>query len=137
MKPFDYTSASTLEEAIALLPAGGWRGLEDGAARPLAGGTDLVTLLKAGLAAPAQLVDVKRLPGLDSGIAELAGEGDGREGRGGVALGALTTLAEVETSPLLRERYPALPEAAAVAATPQLRNMATLGGNLLQRPRCW
>src|SRR5919199_954749 len=55
----------------------------------------------------------------------------------GVTLGALTTLTEIETSPVICRRYPLLAEAAAVAATPQLRNMATLGGNLLQRPRCW
>ena len=54
-----------------------------------------------------------------------------------MTLGALATLTEIETSPLLKERYPALAEAAAVAATPQLRNMTTIGGNLLQRPRCW
>ena len=74
------------------------------------------------------MLDVKRLPDLPRGIVE---------GPDGLTLGALTTLAEVEQSPLLQERYPALAEAAALAATPQLRNMATLGGNLLQRPRCW
>jgi xanthine dehydrogenase YagS FAD-binding subunit len=126
--PFAYTSPATLDEALSLLPREGWRGQEDGAPRPLAGGTDLVTLLKTGLAAPTRLVDVKRLDGLSAGIAPTPG---------GVGLGALTTLADVEASPLLQERYAALPAAAAVAATPQLRNMATLGGNLLQRPRCW
>jgi xanthine dehydrogenase YagS FAD-binding subunit len=128
MKPFAYASPTSVEEALSLLPSEGWRGQEDGAARPLAGGTDLIPLLKSGLAAPARLVDVKRLEGIAGGIAETAG---------GVTLGALTTLAGVEQSALLQERYPALPQAAAVAATPQLRNMATIGGNLLQRPRCW
>jgi xanthine dehydrogenase YagS FAD-binding subunit len=128
MRPFAYQSPASLDEALSLLPADGWRGLEDGAARPLAGGTDLITLLKGGLAAPLRLLDVKRLPDLPRGIVE---------GPDGLILGALTTLAEVEQSPLLQERYPALAEAAALAATPQLRNMATLGGNLLQRPRCW
>jgi xanthine dehydrogenase YagS FAD-binding subunit len=128
MRPFAYQSPASLDEALSLLPEEGWRGLEDGAARPLAGGTDLITLLKGGLAAPQRLLDVKRLPDLPRGIGE---------GPDGLTLGALTTLAEVEQSPLLQERYPALAEAAALAATPQLRNMATLGGNLLQRPRCW
>jgi xanthine dehydrogenase YagS FAD-binding subunit len=128
VKPFAYASPASIDEALSLLPSEGWRGQEDGQARPLAGGTDLITLLKSGLAAPARLVDVKRLEGLPDGIAEADG---------GVSLGTLTTLAAVEQSPLLQERYPALPQAAAVAATPQLRNMATLGGNLLQRPRCW
>ncbi len=54
-----------------------------------------------------------------------------------MTLGALTTLSEIEKSELLQARFPALAEAAALAATPQLRNMATIGGNLLQRPRCW
>ena len=128
MRPFAYQSPGTIDEALSLLPGEGWRGLEDGATRPLAGGTDLITLLKGGLAAPQRLLDVKRLPDLPRGIVE---------GPDGLTLGALTTLAEVEQSPLLQERYPALAEAAALAATPQLRNMATLGGNLLQRPRCW
>ena len=55
----------------------------------------------------------------------------------GVEIGALATLTELERDPLIRASYPALAEAAAIAATPQLRNMATIGGNLLQRPRCW
>jgi xanthine dehydrogenase YagS FAD-binding subunit len=53
------------------------------------------------------------------------------------ALGTLTTLADIETHVVIKQYYPLLAQAAAVAATPQLRNMATLGGNLLQRPRCW
>jgi xanthine dehydrogenase YagS FAD-binding subunit len=54
-----------------------------------------------------------------------------------VTLGTLTTLAEIGTHPIIQRRYLLLAQAAAVAATPQQRNMATLGGNLLQRPRCW
>ena len=117
MRRFDYASPGMAEEALALL------GPE---ARPLAGGTDMLPLMKLDVAAPAMLVDVKR--SLPTGIEETAD---------GFRLGALTTLAEIERSPVVRERLPALAEACALAATPQLRNMATLGGNLLQRPRCW
>lgn len=124
MKPFAYASAGSVDEALRLLERDGQA---EGGARPLAGGTDLLTLMKAEAAAPARLVDIKRA-GLSRGI-EAAPDG--------VGLGALTTLADIESSPLLGGPYAALGEAAAVAATPQLRNMATIAGNLLQRPRCW
>ena len=123
MRSFEYESPATLDEVVALLGRDG-----DSAVRPLAGGTDLLTLMKADIAAPGRLVNIKRLPDLPRGI---------EEGEQGLSLGALTTLTEIETHPVIRERYPLLAEAAEVAATPQLRNMATLGGNLLQRPRCW
>jgi xanthine dehydrogenase YagS FAD-binding subunit len=121
VRPFSYRSAATVDDALALLG-------RDGAARPLAGGTDLLTLMKGDLAEPALLVDIKRAGDLPSGI---------EEGADGITFGALATLADVETSPLARARAPALAEAAALAATPQLRNLATIGGNVLQRPRCW
>ena len=117
MRPFDYASPTDPPEALTLLA-------DD--ARPFAGDTDLLTLMKADVIAPAVLVDVKR--SLGAGIEETAGE---------IRLGALTTLAEIEQSAVIRERLPVLAEACALAATPQLRNMATIGGNLLQRPRCW
>jgi xanthine dehydrogenase YagS FAD-binding subunit len=126
MRAFDYASPRTIDEAIALLsPPPGANG---GSPRPLAGGTDLLTLMKADLLAPAQLVDIKRLAELDDRI---------EDGPDGLTIGALATLAELEDDPFVRTRYPALSEAAGLAATPQLRNMATIGGNLLQRPRCW
>jgi xanthine dehydrogenase YagS FAD-binding subunit len=81
------------------------------------------------VAAPSHLIDLKHLHDLAGGITETPG--------GGIMLGALTPLAAIEQHPLVRERFPVLAEAAASAATLQLRNMATLGGNLLQRPRCW
>jgi xanthine dehydrogenase YagS FAD-binding subunit len=123
MKPFGYSNPATVDEVLTLLGQDG-----DGATRPLAGGTDLLTLMKADIIAPSRLVNIKRLEGLPAGI---------QETDGGLTLGALTTLTDIESSPLIRQRYPVLAEAAEVAATPQLRNMATLGGNLLQRPRCW
>ena len=128
MKAFQYERPATLDEAIALLapadPAEDGRHLT----KALAGGTDLLTLMKDEIVRPGHLVDLKRLPELDDTI-ELTTEG--------LRIGALATLAELQSHPLVRDTHPALAEAAAVAATPQLRNMATLGGNLLQRPRCW
>ena len=96
------------------------------AARPLAGGTDLVTLMKADLVAPERLVSIRRL--VPSGISE---------GADGFTLGAGTTLSEIERNVAVARSFTALSQAAAAAASAQLRNMATLGGNLLQRPRCW
>jgi xanthine dehydrogenase YagS FAD-binding subunit len=121
MRAFDYSSARSIDEVIDLL--------QGDAVRPLAGGTDLLTLIKADLAVPARLVDIKRAENLPRGIVA--------EQDGGVAIGTLTTLAEIEQSELLHQHYPALAQAAGAAATPQLRNMATVGGNMLQRPRCW
>lgn len=126
MRSFDYTRPSTLDETIALL---------DDQARQerhhpqlLAGGTDLLTLMKHEISTPDQLIDIKRLPELDDTITDSPD---------GVRIGALTTLGQIEEHPLIRESYPALADAASVAASPQLRNMATIGGNLLQRSRCW
>lgn len=119
MRPFTYTRPTDTAEAIPLL---------DGRSLALAGGTDLLTLMKSEIATPERLVDVKRLD-LPSGISAGAD--------GGLSIGALTTLTEIERSELLAQRLPALSQAAGLAATPQLRNRATIGGNLLQRPRCW
>jgi xanthine dehydrogenase YagS FAD-binding subunit len=121
MKPFAYASPRSLDDAVALLT-------NDEDAKFLAGGTDLLTLVKGELLEPSQLVDIKRLAELDDQIT-LSG--------GTLRIGALTTLSDLETHPLITEHAPALAEASALAATPQLRNMATIGGNLLQRPRCW
>jgi len=124
VRPFDYASPTTLDETLALLGEGGG----DGATRPLAGGTDLLTLMKADIAAPARLVDITRVAGLDRAVVP---------GADGLTVGALATLADLEDDPRVRGTAAALAEAAAAVASPQLRNLATLGGNLLQRPRCW
>lgn len=126
MRPFDYVRPESVSEAIAVL--GKTHGHQQGAARLLAGGTDLLTLMKHEINTPEQLIDIKRLPELDDSITE---------SEHGITIGALTTLSRLEDDPLIRESCPALSDAAAIAASPQLRNMATIGGNLLQRPRCW
>ena len=122
MKPFEYSRPASMPEVFALLDQ------KAGGTRILAGGTDLLTLMKAGIDTPGHLLDIKRLDGLSHEIEETPQ---------GIGLGALASLAAIETHASIQQRYTLLAEAAALAATPQLRNMATLGGNLLQRPRCW
>jgi xanthine dehydrogenase YagS FAD-binding subunit len=93
-----------------------------------AGGTDLLGCLRDGIVRNDRIVSISALPGL-RGIA--------RTKDGGLRIGGLTTLAEVAADPLVREQYTALAQGAESAASPQLRNQGTLGGNLCQRPRCW
>ena len=93
-----------------------------------AGGVDLLDLMKEGLVNPRCLMDISQL-------AELQGISHGDDGS--LRIGALTTLAKIAAHPGLRQSHAALAQAAAMAASPQIRNRATLGGNLLQRPRCW
>ncbi len=121
MQTFDYLRLADVAETIAHLGPTQQR-------QPLAGGTDLLTLMKADLATPSELIDLKRLPDLPRGISSTQEQTE---------IGALTTLTEVEYDPHIATHYPALTAAVAQAATPQLRNRATIGGNLLQRPRCW
>ena len=92
-----------------------------------AGGVDLLDMMKEGLLAPERLVAIHRLPGMDA--IETGAEGPAR-------LGALVTLMDIAENRDLQRRYTALTEAAGHAATPNIRRMATLGGNLMQRPRC-
>jgi len=125
MRSFDYSSFTTVEETLQRLDSA----CEE-RVRPLAGGTDLLPLMKQNIVTPVALVDIKRIEPLAKGI-EADTKGDG------LRLGALTTLSDVACDPLIANRFPLLAEAAGLAATPQLRNMATIGGNLLQRPRCW
>jgi xanthine dehydrogenase YagS FAD-binding subunit len=126
MRQFDYSSATTLDGTIQLLGQNAVGQAES--IKALAGGTDLLPMMKADIATPSQLIDIKRLDEIPQGIGEDSS---------GVTLGALTKLADIELSELIRSRFPVLAQAASLAATPQLRNMATIGGNLLQRPRCW
>jgi xanthine dehydrogenase YagS FAD-binding subunit len=119
MKAFTYTRPESIDAAIGVMSA---------ATRPLAGGTDLLTLMKDGIFEPESLLDIKRLPELS---AEIGSDGEV------ITIGALATLADLEQSEIVRRSLPALAEAASLAASPQLRNMATIGGNVLQRPRCW
>jgi len=93
-----------------------------------AGGVDVLDHLKEHLVEPPRLVDLKTIPGLD----QINVEGDGS-----LRIGALATLARVAAHEGVRKSHPALARACGEAASPQIRNVATLGGNVLQRPRCW
>jgi xanthine dehydrogenase YagS FAD-binding subunit len=119
MKTFDYFRPATIPEAVAAAS-------EPGAAY-LAAGTNLLDLMKGGITRPSRLIDVNHLPGLDQ-IEHLAG--------GGVRIGALVRNADLAHDPDFARRFPAVAEALLSGASPQLRNAATVGGNLLQRPRC-
>jgi len=92
-----------------------------------AGGIDLLDLLKENLLAPTKVVSLKDIAGL--AIVEEQAEG--------LRIGSMVTLANLAAHPVVRQRYPALADALQNSASPQIRNVATLGGNLLQRPRCW
>ena len=93
-----------------------------------AGGIDVLDHLKEHLVEPPRLVDLKSVPGLR----EIAPQGDGS-----LRIGPLATLAEVAAHAGVRQSHPALAQACGEAASPQIRNVATIGGNVLQRPRCW
>jgi xanthine dehydrogenase YagS FAD-binding subunit len=121
MRPFTYVRASTADEAV-LAVAGGQPGT-----RFLAGGTTLYDLMKLNVETPAHIVDV-------TGLREL--EGFDTSGRDELVFGALARMSDVAADPKLVADYPALSESLWRAASQQLRNMATLGGNLLQRTRC-
>jgi xanthine dehydrogenase YagS FAD-binding subunit len=120
MKPFSLTQPKDVEGVLASLANG---------ARPIAGGTNLLDLMKENVMSPPQVVDINAIAraGLDR-IEESA--------NGGLRLGALARNADTAYDPLVRDRYPLLSSAILAGASPQLRNMATNGGNLLQRTRC-
>ena len=118
MNRFDYVRAGTVAEAVQAMAGGG--------AKFIAGGTNLVDLMKYNVEKPARLVDITRLPlgGID-------------ERDGGLSIGALVTNADVAYDERIASRYPVLASAILAGASGQLRNAATTGGNLLQRTRCY
>ena len=120
MKPFAYVKATGEKQAVAALAAPGGRAL------PLAGGMDLIGLMKDYVVQPDRLVSVKDL---DATITKGSG--------GTLRIGAAVTLADLAVHADARRLYPSLTEAAAEVGTPQIRNVGTVGGNLNQRPRCW
>lgn len=122
MRNFTYDNATTTERAVELL------GTVAGRAKLIAGGTDLLDELKEGIIAPACLVNIKA----NTTLRYIRFDASA-----GLRLGALATLAELETHAALRAHYPVLVEAVRSIASPQVRNVATVAGNLCQRPRCW
>lgn len=121
MQPFEYASPKTLKEALALLGSG-WND-----AAVLAGGTDLLSLMKDGVVAPKRVVNIKEIAEL-KGITKTAT---------GVRIGAAVTVDELLSNAIVRASLPALTQAAHGITSPQIRNMGTVGGDLCQRPRCW
>src|SRR5436190_6147598 len=121
MNPFAYSRANDAAGAVNAI-----------AAKPrtkfLGGGTNLIDLMKMGVETPAQLIDINRLP-----MAQIEELPEGK----GVRIGALVRNSDLAEHALIRERYPVLSQALLAGASPQLRNMATVGGNLMQRTRCY
>ncbi|MBI2985975.1 MAG: xanthine dehydrogenase family protein subunit M [Deltaproteobacteria bacterium] len=127
MKSFQLIDARSPQEAASLLNK------YKGKAQPLAGGGDLLYLMKDRIEGrqiqmPDVLVNLESIPKLDS-ISYEKGKG--------LKLGAMALVSDVEANKTIRERFPILAQAAAEVASPQLRNMGTVGGNLCQKPRCW
>ena len=118
MKAFTYKSAKSEEEAVQALGPG---------ALPLAGGTTLLNLMKDRVVEPNVLVNLKAIKGFD----RIEAVSDG------LRIGAGVTLAALLENPAVAKQYPALAQALENVATPQIRNMATIGGNLCTRPPCW
>jgi xanthine dehydrogenase YagS FAD-binding subunit len=121
MRAFEYVSPNRKVQAISLL------GTSWGKTEIIAGGTDLLALMKDDVLSPRRLVNIKN-------ISDLRGVSVSAKG---MRVGALTTLDHLANHVVVRENYPALAEALLEVASPQIRNQATLGGNLCQRPRCW
>jgi len=123
LRNFKHISASSFKEATAILSEA------KGKATVIAGGTDLIGVLKDKIHSnsPEIVVDLKTVPGLNYV----------KVTRKGLKIGALTTLTDIYKNETIRDKYALLAEAARSVASPQIRNMATLGGNICQEPRCW
>lgn len=119
MKPFSYVRATNQNTAI--------QGVADRQnAKFIAGGTNLIDLMKVEVAQPERLVDITQLP-----LSEIEINSDG------LRIGALVRNSDLAYHPIVRSHYPLLSQAILAGASPQLRNMATVGGNLMQRTRCY
>lgn len=121
MAEFEYVAAGSVDEAVALLGDGPTGALA------VAGGTDLLPQIRDGIVSGDRLVDVAAI----SGMADIV------ESESGTTIGAAATIADIAAHPAVRRDYTVLAEASEGLATPQIRNVGTLGGNLNQRPRCW
>ena len=121
MKKFAYVNATSVAKVPSLL------GRRFGQAQVLAGGTDLVGELKEYIATPDRVVNLKSIPGLSY----IRQEDDG------LKIGPLTTLTDVEHNEMIDKQYSVLQQAVSVIASPQIRNVGTIAGNICQRPRCW
>jgi len=128
MKAFEWINPTNITDAVKLLDTSGNRGADiDDAPRPIAGGQDLITSMKDYISRPTRVVNLKSIKGLNKLSLDAKG----------LTIGALITLTELEEHQGVRRSFPGLAEAAHSIATPQIRNLGTVGGNLCQRPRCW
>jgi xanthine dehydrogenase YagS FAD-binding subunit len=135
MNRFEWATPRTIEDAAGAASATVADAMFSRSAQPpsdgavfKAGGIDLLDLMKEGLLTPRRVVNLRTIPGLDR-IDEANG--------GMLRVGANVTIAQLAADPRVRERYRAVADAVAQSASPQIREVATIGGNLLQRPRCW
>ena len=129
MDRFAWQSARSVAEAASLANATVAQAMVGAGDRAVlkAGGIDLLDLMKARLLLPGRVVNLREIPGLDAIAVDVAG----------TRVGALATLEQVAVHPGLRQSHTAIADAAASSGSPQIRHIATMGGNLLQRPRCW
>ena len=132
MNKFSFYNATSIQEALEHINSTVSETIQPNAAPDSsvlkAGGIDLLDLMKEGLSKPKKLVSIQHIDGL---------KGIEIDERKGLRLGANITLSQIATNAHIKEKYFALHQSAVQAATPQIRNMATLGGNLAQRTRCW
>jgi len=126
MKAFEWTNPATVNEAVKMLSVASRSDIDE-APRPIAGGQDLLTTMKDYTSRPTRIVNLKSIPGMNRITLNASG----------LTVGALVTLAELEEHGGVQKSFPGLAEAAHSIATPQIRNLGTVGGNLCQRPRCW
>jgi xanthine dehydrogenase YagS FAD-binding subunit len=127
MKTFEWANAATVDDAVKLLGGNG-KTDPDEIPRPMGGGQDLLTTIKSYITRPARVVNLKTING--TGKIE-------PDGTGGLKIDALVTLSAIINHAEVQKSFPGLVEAAHSIATPQIRNLGTIGGNLNQRPRCW
>ena len=121
MRAFDYVDATSVEDATTFLQ-------DEADSALIAGGTELLVLMKNKVINPRLLINVKSIDGLHRIRAD---------GEGSLTIGSVATIAELGSDEVVQRSFPILADAIRVAASPQLRNMATVGGNLCQKPRCW
>src|ERR1043166_8568292 len=126
MKAFEWSNPTTIDEAVKLLNDQTAIDIDE-APRPIAGGQDLLTTMKEYSSQPSRVVNLKSIRGLNKLSLDAKG----------LTIGALITLTELEEHQPTRKNIPGLVEAAHSIATPQIRNLGTVAGNLCQRPRCW
>jgi xanthine dehydrogenase YagS FAD-binding subunit len=128
MKSFEWANAATVDDAVKLLGGGDSKTDPDDIPRPMGGGQDLLTTMKSYITRPPRVVNLKTINGTGKIVPD---------GSGGLKIDALVTLTAIANHADVQKSFPGLVEAAHSIATPQIRNLGTVGGNLNQRPRCW